>query len=477
MHLLKDNILQPQPHTKPITITPEVIPPLITTFLARSFNISVDMVDYLWEIVKDLVWTLPSAAEEQTEEEISFMIHGHPLGLTAHILYPPVKTCINPECTAWQLGSLLKKEQQQCVVVFTNASGAHPAWSVHLKCRVCNTNYHHNYSVRGKTCMYYGGMLSHIQVAEHQYVELKLAMQCIDLMQIAVLATNCARLYEIAQACSSTRCNKPWQFLTSLTTREVLDAFVIVSLLDHQQAQGGKLQVPHDGDQKDRYTAAMHACTKQIMIHGQEELPHACYRCMRIFASPDGTLQSTEVIVTDGITVGWPCCAIPQCKNPLVTNHCRYCLEHQNLECLCAMEGCTQAVTSDLKTGKSQKACNDPVHAKMEVANTKSSRTGKSKTQRNKIVKLNNAMDSSVHDITNEVESIPLQDGDEWYEHEIATGAVCLVQASVTMSTGVSDLAPNEPSDHVNGPPACPGKDAPVKLKAVFLLAIRCHVG
>ncbi|KAG2742470.1 hypothetical protein P692DRAFT_20750466 [Suillus brevipes Sb2] len=80
-HLLKDVILQPQPHTEPVTIAPEVIPPSITTFLSRSFNISVDAVDYLWEIVKDLVCTLLSAAEEQAEEEISFMIHGHPLGL------------------------------------------------------------------------------------------------------------------------------------------------------------------------------------------------------------------------------------------------------------------------------------------------------------------------------------------------------------------------------------------------------------
>lgn len=33
--------------------------------------------------------------------------------------------------------------------------------------------------------MYYGGIPSHIQVAEHQFVELELAMQWIDLMQIA----------------------------------------------------------------------------------------------------------------------------------------------------------------------------------------------------------------------------------------------------------------------------------------------------
>ncbi|KAG1873259.1 hypothetical protein C8R48DRAFT_593873, partial [Suillus tomentosus] len=465
---LKDDILQPQPHTKPVTIAPEVIPPSITTFLSQSFNISVDTVDHLWEIMKDLVWTLLSAAEEQADEEASFKIHGHPLGLTARVLYPPVKTCINPECTAWQLGSLLKKEEQRRVVVFTHASGAHPAWSIHLKCRACNTNYHHNYSVKNKTCTYYGGIPSHIQVTEHQFVKLELAMQWIDLMQIVVSAMNCACLYEITQTCSSIERNESWQFLSSLTMREVWDAFVIVSLLDHQQTQRGQLQVPHDGDQKDHYTAAMCACTKQIMTHGQEELPHACYGCMQVYTSPDGTLQSTEVIVTDGVTVGRPCCAIPRCKNPLTTNHRRYCLEHQNLESVCAVEGCGQAVTSDPKTGKLQKACNDPVHVKMEAANTESSHSGKSRTQRNKIVKLNDAMESSMHDLIDKVESIPLQDTNEWYEHEIATGAVHLVQASVTTSTGVSDLAPNEPSNHDNGVPACSGKDAPVKLKAVF---------
>jgi len=284
----------------------------------------------------------------------------------------------------------------------------------------------------------------------------------------SVSATNCARLYEIAQTRSSTERDESWQFLSSLTTREVWDAFVIVSLLDHEQTRGGRLQVPHDGDQKDRYTAAMRACTERIMTHGQEELPHACYGCMRVFSSPDGTLQSTEVIVTDGVTVGRPCCAIPRCKNPLTTNHRRYCLEHQNLEGVCAVEGCGRAVTSDPKTGKLRKACNDPIHVKMEAANAESSRSGKSRTQRNKIAKLDDAMESSMHDLVDEVESIPLQDTDEWYEHEIATGAVRLVQASVTTSTGVSDLAPNEPSNRDTGVPACSGKDAPVKLKAVF---------
>jgi hypothetical protein len=119
-----------------------------------------------------------------------------------------------------------------------------------------------------------------------------------------------------------------------------------------------------------------------------------------------------------------------------MTNHCRYCLEHQNLEGVCAVEGCSQAVTSDPKTGKLQKACNDPIHVKMEAANTESSRSGKSRTQRNKIAKLNDAMESSMHDLIDEVESIPLQDTDEWYKHEIATGAVRLVQVLRSYSRG-----------------------------------------
>jgi len=87
-----------------------------------------------------------------------------------------------------------------------------------------------------------------------------------------------------------------------VTTNEVWYAFVVVALLDDHQRRGAKLDVPHGGDQKDRYSDAMRARTERIMTHGQEELPHACYGCMRVFTSPDGTLFSTEVIVTDGVT-------------------------------------------------------------------------------------------------------------------------------------------------------------------------------
>ena len=81
-HQLKDDILQPQPHNVPVTIAPDVLPPAIATFLSQSFSISSEAVDYLWEIVKDLAWTLPSAAEELVNDEAAFEIHGHELGLS-----------------------------------------------------------------------------------------------------------------------------------------------------------------------------------------------------------------------------------------------------------------------------------------------------------------------------------------------------------------------------------------------------------
>lgn len=153
-HLLKDDICLPQPRTVPVNIAPDLLPPAIITFLAQSFTISSEAVHYLWAVVKHLAWTLPGAAEERADEEAAFEIYGHQLGLSEFstvlcanicnyvltseiarcVLYPPVKTCINPECTAQTLGSLLKKEEQRCVVIFTHANGAHPAWSVHLKC-------------------------------------------------------------------------------------------------------------------------------------------------------------------------------------------------------------------------------------------------------------------------------------------------------------------------------------------------------
>ncbi|KAG2339706.1 hypothetical protein BDR05DRAFT_891416, partial [Suillus weaverae] len=167
--LLKDNILQPQPQRISVAHAPYVLSDSVTTFLATSLDMSSNAVDTLWYIVKDLIWDLPMSAEASAEDEVVFKCHDHKLGLVGCTLYPPVKTCINHDCTAWQHGTLLKKEEQCCVVIFTHK---------------CNTNYQSNYSIKDQLCTYYGGIPQHIQVSDHQFIKLNLVMHWMDLMQI-----------------------------------------------------------------------------------------------------------------------------------------------------------------------------------------------------------------------------------------------------------------------------------------------------
>jgi hypothetical protein len=93
---------------------------------------------------------------------------------------------------------------------------------------------------------------------------------------------------------------------------------------------------------------------------------------------------------------------------------------------------------------------------KMEDARAVLSRSGKSKTQRMKTAKLNDALIASSED--HPEDPLPVEDVDEWYEHDESTGNVRLKQALTVSSTGVSHVLPVE---------ACPSKDTP-KLKAIF---------
>ncbi|KIK91955.1 hypothetical protein PAXRUDRAFT_148350 [Paxillus rubicundulus Ve08.2h10] len=313
---LKDDILQPQPHTVSVVIASAVLPPSITGFLAIIAGISVNP---LWDIMLRSGSSGLGLGPERALEEQTCTVQC--------TLYPPVKKCINPECNAWQMSKVLKKEEQCAVIVFMLADSAHPAWSVHLKCQgelqTVISHYKNppcilNSSVQISTL--YRGVPLYIQVAKHQFIQQELAMQCMYLMQVAVSATNCARLYDIAQS-HHQHGNMAWQFDSMLMTEQVWDSFTLLALLDDHNQFNLPLQVPHNSDQKDHFRQAMCTHTERIITHGQEELPHACDSCVWIFCMPDETVVKMEVVMMDGVTIGHPCCAVPQCKNPLDNNH------------------------------------------------------------------------------------------------------------------------------------------------------------
>ncbi|KAG6375794.1 hypothetical protein JVT61DRAFT_2647 [Boletus reticuloceps] len=433
-HRLKDDILQPQPHSISVLCAPEVLPPSITCFLAAFLDISIDDIAILWSVVSDIVWSLPTPEEADALEEDAFRRYGHPHGIS----------------------SVLKKEEQHAVIAFTLADGAHPAWSVHLKCRLCHTNYHNNYSVQAGMRTYYPGVPPFVQVGEHQFVQRELVMQWMDLMQVAVSATNCAHLYDIAQARRLSSHDVDWQFGTTLTTEQVWDAFTILALLEDAHSRNARLVVSHDGHQQDCFSAAMHARTERIIVFGQDELPHACDGCMRIFTSPDGTMSRTEVVVTDGVTVCRPCCAIPYCKNPLASNRHRFCLldpTHHARELICAVDGCERLVTTDGTT--TSKSCDNPLHSKMETIHLDGLHSSKSRGQCQKLARLDDALATQPP-----VDRPDSYDGVEWFECHAHTDSVRVVQ-TVKASTGVLDLASSSSRSTGNGA-------EPAKIKAVF---------
>jgi hypothetical protein len=82
--ILKEDILQPQPHHVSIFRAPPFLPASVTSFLAASLEMPPEAVGILWSLVKDIVWELPSSAEASADDETAFMVHGHELGLSTY---------------------------------------------------------------------------------------------------------------------------------------------------------------------------------------------------------------------------------------------------------------------------------------------------------------------------------------------------------------------------------------------------------
>ncbi|KAF7351696.1 hypothetical protein MSAN_01602600 [Mycena sanguinolenta] len=151
-----------------------------------------------------------------------------------------------------------------------------------------------------------------------------------------------------------------WQFGTLLTTDHVWDSFIILTLLDLHKRNNTCLQVPHTGDQKDRFTAAMAERNLYVIQYGQDGADHFCKKCMRTWEDTDGTMRKCQVIVSDGINMGIPCCGSFRCTDPLTNNRHRFCTEHFWLHGVCAVDGCDNLVVPGTKT------CTLQAHSEME---------------------------------------------------------------------------------------------------------------
>ncbi|KDQ50129.1 hypothetical protein JAAARDRAFT_590423, partial [Jaapia argillacea MUCL 33604] len=109
-------------------------------------------------------------------------------------LYPPTRSCRNPECKIYINGVSqphpLAKSLWNKAVLYTRDLGPVPVWSHSALCNQCSTRYYPNYTVqKGETCVYYEGVPSMIQVATHAYIEMTLCKRFETSMVCAWVST------------------------------------------------------------------------------------------------------------------------------------------------------------------------------------------------------------------------------------------------------------------------------------------------
>jgi hypothetical protein len=73
-------------------------------------------------------------------------------------------------------------------------------------------------------------------------------------------------------------------------------------------------------------------------------------------------LVKMQAVVSDGVTLGHPCCAIHDCKIPLTSHRDRYCMVHHHLHNKCAIDGCDTPRTGQNWT------CDREEHRAMETS-------------------------------------------------------------------------------------------------------------
>ncbi|KAH7927102.1 hypothetical protein BV22DRAFT_1103930 [Leucogyrophana mollusca] len=264
--------------------------------------------------------------------------------------------------------------------LFTLRDGAIPVHSTSTYCRKCHHRYHHNYRVHKSSSerLYYGGVPRVIQAAQHFFLESSL----LELFAVAKVfgwlsSMNCARVYNEALAVRHSYIlnNKlafssiyeshldetlTWPCSLRLRDADVLNGFFLYSLLLDKAERGSLLILPHDaGSQKLRIEPALMERNKEMEGIGQEAYPHACGLCFIVFEDDDGRKMKIQPAVCDGNTIGHPCCAVHDCKIPLITNNHRFCADHAHLRFVCAVEGCSVNAAPGFRTcdGAEHRAC------------------------------------------------------------------------------------------------------------------------
>ncbi|KAJ7128595.1 hypothetical protein C8R44DRAFT_909853 [Mycena epipterygia] len=297
-------------------------------------------------------------------------------------LCPPIRVCLDPAC-----GRPLRSEptvvrdrelgepKTHPITVFSLELGAVPGYSTSCYCRNCHTRYYPDFYVHNhattRTFYVTHSMPEFIHTSEHFYTTADLCELFANMMVTAwTSGTNCARIYNTSISKDALEPLLPldWQTTFQMDVEDVWNAFYTYSLrLDYHERQD-VMELPHNSvsSQAERLRALLEVRNSRMAGTGQEEWNHACDLCCYIYLDPESDedeprhmfLRST---VTDGITMGHPCCGIPDCQERLRSVKDKFCLTHQKLNKQCCITSCTVDVEPGFRT------CIDPDHRDIEL--------------------------------------------------------------------------------------------------------------
>ncbi|EIW51585.1 uncharacterized protein TRAVEDRAFT_137153 [Trametes versicolor FP-101664 SS1] len=272
------------------------------------------------------------------------------------MLYPATTVCTDPSCPSH--GRVLRLwEDPKRVTMFSLASGVFEGFAVATSCRKCRATYYPNYVVRGDVRQYYEGIPDYVQVADHTYIENALLEHFTMLSVLSwTSSTNTAHIYHESMSHLPSDARDIPRF--QLRTEHTSDGFVLLALLRDAKDRGSVLEVPNSGDQQERFKDAMIARNRRIQFSGQPEYAHWCQKCHRRFDDDSGP-HFVDCIVTDGISIGRPCCGVQNCREPLRTPQDHWCARHVHQAAFCVVDGCCYAHRQGFRTCDSHAAVED----------------------------------------------------------------------------------------------------------------------
>ncbi|OSC98756.1 hypothetical protein PYCCODRAFT_1417417 [Trametes coccinea BRFM310] len=361
-----------------IHTAPPHLPANIHNFFMQVFSMPDEVTKIAWYALREIAWDMGDTDSREIERRVqamvsAFLCYGLPNDIAFYNLWPPTRSCNDPACQrALPGGETIPRELVEPYIytatVFSRDIGAIPARVISLYCRNCKTRYYPSYYVHDGASLqtYYPGVPHLIHLSKRTFISGEVCEMFANLMMTSwASATNCARFYNLSLTKPEISVELPseWNAPFELDTEHVWESFFLYSLLLDHNERGTMLCLPHqEASQADRLLPALNARNILMAGAGQEHWSHCCDLCTARTVDESGQDCGLRSAVTDGVGIGHPCCAVHDCKEPLLTKPkgARYCKLHADLEYHCSVIACEMRADEGFKT------CGLPSHRALD---------------------------------------------------------------------------------------------------------------